>query len=237
MIQEVFLAKYLDSLLQGDRGRSRAVVEEVLQSGLPANRVYADLIWLIMLEIDKLTRADKISPVQEHLAMRINRAIVDQLQNKLPRKCVRNRKVVISSGCTEAGELGAQIIADLFEADGWQVRFIGGGLTNDDILAFINEYAPDILLIYGTTAAEAPAVRRLIDNIRGVNAWPEMKIMLSGGLFDRAEGLWEEIGGDLYAVDAVDALRLAGDEKALAEAQPNRTIKRRRKRQPITADG
>lgn len=235
MVKEIFLAKYLDSLLQGDRGCCRAVVEELLQSGVPANSVYSDLIWPIMVEIDKLDRADKINPVQEHLATRINRTIVNQLQNKLPRRQERRKKVVICSAANEAGELGAQMMADLFESDGWQVRLLGGGLTNDDLLEFINQYCPDILLMYGATAPEAPGIRRLIDTIRGINAWPSMRIMLSGGLFNRAEGLWEEIGGDMFAATVAEALYLAADDEALARARPNRTIKRRRKRQPAAA--
>lgn len=127
-------------------------------------------------------------------------------------------------------ELGAQIMADLFESDGWQVKFLGGGLSNDDILAFINESAPDILLIYGSAPKQAPQVRRLIDTIRAINAWPTMRIMLSGGVFNRAEGLCEEIGADLFAATAVDALRVASDEN-LAEQQPATPSRRRKRRQ------
>ncbi|MHC4309294.1 MAG: hypothetical protein ACYSSN_05070, partial [Planctomycetota bacterium] len=82
------------------------------------------------------------------------------------------------------------------------------GLTNDDILAFVNEYAPDVLLIYGSTPKQAPNVRQLIDTIKDINAWPEMRIMLSGGVFNRAEGLWEEIGADLFASTAFEALQV-----------------------------
>jgi methanogenic corrinoid protein MtbC1 len=99
--------------------------------------------------------------------------------------------------------------ADLFESDGWEVRFLGGGLNNDDILAFINEYSPDVLLIYGSTPKQAPNIRQLIDIIKDVNAWPDMRIMLSGGVFNRAEGLWEEIGADLFASTAFEALQVA----------------------------
>ncbi len=54
-----------------------------------------------------------------------------------------------------------------------------------------------------------------------------MKIMLSGGVFDRAEGLWEEIGADLYAETAAGAISIASDKNPPA---PVRTINRRRKR-------
>lgn len=227
MLNQGTLEKYLEALLKGDRSQSRSVVEETLQSGVTAHSVYLDLIWPVMVEIEKLVRSDKITVIQEHLATRINRTIVDQLQNKLPRRQNREKKVAICCAQDQLQELGAQIMADLFESDGWQVRFVGGGLTNDDILAYINSYAPQLLIIYGAKASQAPDIRALIDTIRSVNAWPHMRIMVSGGLFNRAEGLWEEIGADMFAENAAEALRIAPTEQQFNPE--NRTVKRKKR--------
>lgn len=229
MIKQDTLARYLEPLLRGDRKACRAVIEETLQTGVPANSVYVHVVWPVMEEIDNLLRQDRITPIQEHLATRVNRTIVDQLQNKLPRRPGKNKKVVVCCAPDELQELGAQMITDLFESDGWDVRFLGGGLTNDDILAFINEYAPAILLIYGTAPRQAPEVRRLIDTIKSVNAWPDMRILVSGGLFNRAEGLWQEMEADLYAADPTEALQVASGDAPAAQGE-QRTINRRRKR-------
>lgn len=230
MVKEDVLARYLAPLLRGDRKACRCVIEETLQSGIPANSVYLHLIWPVMAEIERLSRLDKISSVQEHLATRINRTIVDQLQNKLPRRPARNKRVAVTCTRDELQELGAQIIADLFESDGWEVRFLGGGLTNDDIFAYVNQYAPDVLLIYGTTPKQAPDVRRLIDRIRDVNAWPDLRIIVSGGLFNRAEGLWEEIGADGFAATAAQALQVAADDNVVASPD-RKTVNRRKRKQ------
>jgi len=229
MVKEQILARYLEPLLRGDRTACRAAIEEALQTGIPANSVYVHIVWPIMVEIEKLYRKGKISPVQEHLATRINRTIVDQLQNKLPRRPSKEKKIVVSCAPEELQELGAQMLTDLFESDGWEVRFLGGGLTNDDVLSFINDYAPDILLVYGTAPKQAPNVRRLIDTIKSINAWPDMRIMVSGGLFNRAEGLWEEMEADLYAATPTEALHVASNQEEIPRCE-RRTINRRKKR-------
>ncbi len=234
MIKEQTLAKYLKQLLLGDRYACRRVIEEVMQSGVPANSVYLNVIWPIMVEIEKLSREDRITPTQEHLATRINRTIVDQLQNKLPKRENKEKKVTICCAQAELQELGAQMIADLFESDGWEVRFLGGGLSNDDIYAFINNYGPDLLVIYGSTPQQAPSVRLLIDTIKAVNAWPDMRIMVSGGLFARAEGLWEEIGADAFATTPAEALERACGNPEDYVAQ--RTINRRKRRKTTTTE-
>lgn len=230
MIEEKVFEGYLKALLGGDRKQSRSVIERVLQAGIPANSVYVDVIWPVMVEIEKLSRSERIKPVQEHLATRINRTIVDQLQNKLPRRPDKNKKIIVCCAEDELQELGAQMMADLFESDGWEVKFPGGGLNNDDILAFVNEYGPDVLLVYGTEPRQAPQLRRLIDTIKGVAAWPGMRIMVSGGVFGRAEGLWEEIGADLYAETPVQALGEAWKDKSESAEEPCRQG-RRKKRQ------
>jgi methanogenic corrinoid protein MtbC1 len=230
MVKEDVLAHYLEALLHGDRKACRSVIEETLQTGVPANSVYLHLIWPVMGEIERLQRMDRITSVQEHLATRINRTIVDQLQNKLPRRPAKHKKAAICCARDELQELGAQMIADLFESDGWQVRFLGGGLSNDDIFAFINEYAPDVLLVYGTAPKQAPDIRRLMDRVRAVNAWPDMRIIVSGGLFNRAEGLWEEIGADGFAATAAEALQVAADDGQVAHPD-SRTLNRRKRRQ------
>ena len=233
MVNEKVIARYLKSLLTGDRNECRVVIEEVLRSGVPAHQVYMDIIWPIMTEIDKLYREDQIDSAQEAFASRINRTIINQLQNKLPRRANKEKRVVIVTAKSDKAELGGQMMNDLFESDGWETRFLGGTAGNDDIMTFVHGYVPDILLLYGFNGEDAPAVRGLIDTIRGVNAFPEMRIMLSGGVFSRAEGLWEEIGADLYAETAADAVMIAQAPPEKVQA-PTRTIKQRGKSgQPV----
>ncbi|MCK4999307.1 MAG: B12-binding domain-containing protein [Anaerohalosphaera sp.] len=228
MLNKNVLERYLDALLNGDRSQCRTVIEEALQSGVPANSVYMDVIWPVMVEIDGLYRKDIIDSAQEAFATRINRTIVDQLQNKLPRKPKVSKRVVICSESSEQGELGGQMMADLFESSGWDVRFLGGTVSDDDIMGFVHSFKPDALLLYGINAQRAPQTRRLIDTIKKVNAFPEMRILVSGGIFDRADGLWEEIGADCYAATASEAVRVASCNESELK-QPERTINQRKK--------
>lgn len=226
LVKEFVLERYLNAILDGNRIECRSIIEEVMQTGTPANRVYMDVIWPIMIETDRLYRQGQIDSAQEAFASRINRTIVSQLQNKLPRRTSKNKKAIICTASNEKAELGGQMISDLFESDGWETRFLGGSVSKDDITSFLHSFRPNILLIYGIDGKDAPEIRKLIDYIRDINAFPNMRIMLSGGVFSRAEGLWEEIGADMYAETATDAVILANaDPETLPK--PVRTIKQR----------
>ena len=49
---------------------------------------------------------------------------------------------------------------DLAEAHGWQVHFAGGGVPNDEIIGWIGQLEPQVLLVYGTIPSATPMVRR-----------------------------------------------------------------------------
>lgn len=226
---------YMEPLLSGNRGACREVVRNFATTSDPVS-VYHDLIWPAMERVDKLYRQDQINRAVEHMATRINRAIADQLQINLIPRDANGRRILITCADGEPEELGAQMCADLFEAHGWDTYFVGGGIPNDEILTLVGQLRPDILLIFGTRPQGVPGVRALIDLIREVGSNPTMNIMISGGVFNRAEGLWKEINADLFARTAKEAIPIAESAQPRpAEVRlPGAPKKRRRRRRSPT---
>jgi methanogenic corrinoid protein MtbC1 len=209
------IERYIKPLLQGDRADCRAVIEQCFFEGASAMELINELLWPAMELVQSYYRDDRINRSTLNLATRLNRTITDQVCSKLERKPDNGRKVLIFCGADEPEELGGQITADLFEADGWTTRFAGGGVPEDEVLNFIGEFRPNLLVMFGTLPSGVPAVRKLIDYLREVNSCPDMQVMCCGGIYKRAEGLSEEIGADLYAPDGAHAVDIAN-------ASPNR---------------
>src|SRR5207237_791967 len=225
---------YLETLLNGDRGNCRLVLDDALAAGAEAYDLLTHLVWPTMELLQGLYREDRISISSLNLATRLNRQMTDQLCSRLIRKSPNGKTALIFCGDDEPEELGGQICADLFEADGFNVRFAGGGVPEDEVLKLIGEVRPDLLVMFGTLPSGVPAVRKLIDYLREVNSCPEMQIMCCGGIYKRAEGLAEEIGADLYAPDAAEAVSVANanpDRKATVDQQTVGRSRRIRKAQ------
>ena len=147
--------------------------------------------------------------------------------------------MVVTCGEGEGEELGAQIMADLFEAAGWSVWFLGSGVPNDEILEFVGKTRPDILCVYGTQPNGVPEMRRLVDLIRNVGVCEEMQVLVSGGVFNRAEGLADEIRADLFAPTVSDALKVVAEHPVRVPKpdvpEPGRRRKRKKKPETVTA--
>lgn len=220
---------YLEPLLAGDRDHCRKVIEQAMSVGVGARELLTRLIWPTMELLQELYREDRISIANLNLATRVNRTLTDQLTAQLSRQPSNGKKVLIFCGENEPEELGGQLCADLFECDGWTVRFAGGGVPEDEVLELIGEQRPNLLVMYGTLPSGVPAVRKLIDYLREVNSCPEMQVMCCGGIYRRAEGLAEEIGADLYAPDAATAVTEAAANPTVRATVDQQTVGRNRR--------
>jgi len=228
------LERFVDPLLAGRREECRGIIAEALASGTEVRRLYERMMWPAMERVAGLYREDRINVASEHMATRISRSLADQLQTHLERSTANGKRILIACADAEPEELGAQMCADLFEADGWEVYFVGGGVPNDEIMSLAGQLTPHILLVFGTQPEGIPGVRKLIDLIREVGANPTMNIMISGGVFNRADGLWQEVNADLFAATAAEAVRIAASaEPRKPEIRiPGAPKKRRRRRRP-----
>ena len=220
---------YITPLLAGERDVCRKYIDAALQRGTSAADLLNNLIWPVMEHIQMLYREDQISVSALNMATRLNRSIADQICAKLSRKAANDRKVLIFCGDDEPEELGGQICADLFESEGYTVRFAGGGVPEDEVLKLVGEFRPDLLVMFGTLPSGVPAVRKLIDYLREVNSCPEMQVMCCGGIYRRAEGLAEEIGADLYAPDGAAALTAAAEHPTRKATVDQQTVGRTRR--------
>jgi methanogenic corrinoid protein MtbC1 len=224
------LAKsYFEPLIAGDRNACRLVVDQALNVGITPYDLLTQLVWPTMELLQSLYRDDRITISQLNMATRLNRTLTDQICARLSRGEAKNKKVLIFCGDDEPEELGGQICADLFDADGWTVRFAGGGVPEDEVLNLIGEFRPDLVVMFGTLPSGVPAVRKLIDYLREVNSCPEMQVMCCGGIYKRAEGLSEEIGADLYAPDAGEAVKVADTHPARKATVDQQTVGRMRR--------
>jgi methanogenic corrinoid protein MtbC1 len=220
---------YLEPLLNGDRTACRTVIDNALAKGISPYDLLTQLVWPTMERVQSLYRDDRITTTNLNLATRLNRTLTDQLTARLERNDPNGRKALIFCGNAEPEELGGQLCADLFEVNGWTVRFAGGGVPDDEVLKLIGDERPDLLVMFGTLPSGVPAVRKLIDYLREVNSCPSMQVMCCGGIYKRAEGLADEIGADLYAPDAAEAVDIANGNRTKKATVDQQTVGRTRR--------
>jgi methanogenic corrinoid protein MtbC1 len=231
MNHELVIERLFQALITGDRVTSRQIVNEI-QSDLTPEALTTTIFWPTLEMVNTLFRNDQLTTLAHHYATRMLRMMVDQAQAQYTQHARRGKKIVMFSGPGEADELAGQLVADMVEANGYEMFFGGGGIANDEILSEIGEQRPDILLMFASAPSDAPNIRQLIDTIRGVNACPNMQIVVGGGVFNRAPGLAEEIGADLWATSPQQLVETLANNTSRRATAEQRTVGRNRKVAP-----
>ncbi len=229
MRQELLVERFFETLISGDRPAAREVVQEALNAGNTADALITDLFWPTYELVERLYRSDQLTKLSHHLASRLLRVLVDQNASRLVLRPRSGRNVLAFCGPRDSDELGAQMAVDILEQRGYRVSFAGGGIANDEILSMVHDAKPDTLLMFASGANDLPNIRALIDTLREIAACPNLQIVVGGGVFNRADGLAEEIGADLWAKDPLDLVEAMAAEPERRAAEDQRTVGRKRK--------
>lgn len=218
------IERFFETLITGSRPNARAMIAELSAQGFTSERLITELFWPTYELIDRLYRADQLGTLAHHTATRLLRVLVDQNSIALSKAAPRGRSVMAFCGPTEADEMGAQMAVDLLEASGFEVTFGGGGIASDEVLGQVNQTRPDVLLMFASAPGDLPGIRELIDTIRTIDAAPDVQIAVGAGVFNRAEGLAEEIGADLWASSPLEMAAVLIAEPARRASPEQRSV-------------
>jgi len=229
MRREAILERFFTGLISGNRPATRAIVDELLQADCPAEKIMNQLFWPTLEHIQALYRNDQLSDLAHHYATRLLRSLADQMQLRLEQADRNNKKVLVICGPEESEELGSHMTADMLEAAGFDVYFAGGGIANDELVEQIGQINADILVVFGVIPSTVPFTRLLIDRMHEIGVCPDVQIAVGGGVFNRAEGLAEEIGADLWAQSPAELVEMVLSEPSKRMDSKQRTVGRKRR--------
>lgn len=227
--QQILVERFFETLISGDRRAARSIVDQCFAAEVEAEQIIERLIWPTYEHIETQYRSDTLSRLSHHYATRLLRMIVDQVQLRLEQRETLHQRVLVVCGPDEPNELAGQMTADLLEAAGYDVYFAGGGVAKDEIISQLGELDPQTLVMFSSVPSDLPNMRVMIDEIHDQGLSPRVQIVVGGGVFNRADGLAEEIGADLWAktpLELVQELTENGERRA---DEDQRTVGRRRR--------
>lgn len=218
------------ALTCGDRMETRRCVRESLdQQNSRGEAVIETLLWPALCRVQQLYREDQLSKLAYHYTTRLLAQSIHQIQPRLSTRNVNGLSVLLVAGNNFGDELAGQLACDMLEAGGYEVMYCGGGVANDEIVAELSEREIDRLVIFGTDPRTLPFTRQLIDRLHDIGACPTLQIIVGGGVFNRAPGLAEEIGADVWTEDPlelVDVMLECPDDRM---TDNQRTVGRKRR--------
>ncbi len=202
--------EYLGYLLKGDRRSAMNIVMSLYHSGTQIKDIYLNLFQPVMLETGLLWQTGKITVAHEHFVTAATQLIMSQLYPFLFNSTnATNKNIVVSCVANELHEIGARMVADFFEMEGWDSYYYGANTPVDSILRALVNHNAQVLAISATMTYNLKDVENLIFKVRQSPDFENVKIIVGGYPFKIAKDLWKEIGADGFAEDAAGAITLA----------------------------
>ena len=201
---------YLEALLRGDRhSASRMILDAVEKGGLPVKDIYTQVFQRSQREIGRLWQTNQISVAQEHYHTAATQMVMSQLYPYIFSSEKNGHRLVATCVGGELHEIGARMLADFFEMDGWDTYFLGANTPIQSVLSTLREKQPDILAISATMTFHVDRVADLVSAVRQAGLDGRTKLMVGGYPFNIVTSLWKSVGGDAGALDARQALQMA----------------------------
>lgn len=202
--------EYLQLLLNGNRsGAVRLILHEV-EGGRSIKDIYLNVFQATQYRIGKLWQTNRITVAQEHFVTAATQYAMSHLYPYIFKEKPGHRKLVSTCIQGELHELGARMVTDFFEIEGWDTNYLGANTPSGSIVSYINEQRPQLVAISATLMTNVAAVSDLIADIRNStqhNYQPQ--IMVGGYPFRAVPDLWKQVGADAFAANAGEAINVA----------------------------
>ncbi|MEO8520397.1 MAG: cobalamin-dependent protein [Acidobacteriota bacterium] len=202
--------RFVGAILSGERRSALAVALETLEAGVPIPDLYADVFQASLYDIGRRWEKNLITVAQEHMATAVTQYVMAHVFEHIPVPAARRGMAVITGVPGELHHVGAMMVADMLEAHGWQVQFLGSNLPVSSIVSTVSEARPSLLGVSVTMRDNLPQVAELIAGAK--QAVGALRVVVGGAAF-RAAG-WTDTGADDYAADVRGAIALLCEDPA-----------------------
>lgn len=201
--------QYLRALLRGERQLASRLVLDAVEEGVSVKDIYLAVFQPAQREVGRLWQINEISVAQEHYCTAATQLIMSLLYPKLFAGERTGPTLVMTSVAGELHEIGARMVADFFEMEGWNTFYTGANTPRDSVIQTLVQQRAAVLGVSATIASHVDAVEALV---RGVREHPEcgaVRILVGGYPFNQVPDLWRKVGADGYGRDAQEAISQA----------------------------
>lgn len=201
---------FLSALQAGGAAPASDVVDELMRSGVSLREIYVAVLQPSLQEIGRLWQLNRISVADEHYLTAGIQLVIARLSPKLFASAPTRQTVVIACVPGELHEIGARMVADLLQLEGFDSHFLGASTPVRDLVSFLSARRASVLGLSSTISSHLAQAELIVEAVRADPQTRRVKIVVGGAPFARVAGLWQTVGADAVALDAHHAVDVVG---------------------------
>jgi MerR family transcriptional regulator, light-induced transcriptional regulator len=199
--------RYLSALLRYDRHSASTLILKAVENKVSIREIYCHVFEPCQYEIGRLWQSNVVTVAQEHYCTASTQFIMSQLYPYIFRSDRTSRGTIVGACVSgELHEIGARMLCDLLEMEGWNTIYLGANVPTAGIVDILRDNRSDILALSASMTFHIPAVREVIAAVRLASS--ETRILVGGYAFKIAPNLWRDVGADYCTNAAADAVSL-----------------------------
>lgn len=194
-MQQIFTAL----LLHGDHKGCLKLVEQSVTTLAAVQVFYEHVAKYALYTVGVLWERNELSVAEEHLSTAIVGRVMSALYSRFVGTPQTKGTAIVSACPNEFHEVGARMVADILEFDGWDVTYLGANVPMEELLHLVKKQQPFMLALSVATLFNLEKARDVIAAVRAVPELANIRILTGGLAFGGAPRLWQEFGADGYA--------------------------------------
>lgn len=196
---------------RGEAG-SLAFVDALLDGGVTAEAVYLDLLAPAARRLGAMWEADACDFVEVTVALgrlqRVLRSLSRIFVEDPSAQDGRAGRALLACMPGEQHTLGMFMVAEFFVRAGWSVN-VGPPLAEGDLLDMLKREPYDLVGFSLSCDTSLSQARRQIELVRARSVNRGVRVIIGGRIVNERPELVEKLGADAFAMDALQAPRVA----------------------------
>jgi methanogenic corrinoid protein MtbC1 len=180
-VTEPIYDAYLAALLAGDRAGCSIIVQELNKADIPIKDLYLNLFQRSLYRTGELWEHHKVSVSVEHLATAITERLLTLVEPRIFSGQYREHSIIVACVADEYHQLGARMVADLFELHGWRGYFLGANTPVQDLITMIDQKKPALIALSLSIYSNVPELIKALDAVRA--KYPDLPVLVGGQAF------------------------------------------------------
>jgi len=180
-IKEKTYQNFFSHLIKGSRLECADIAVNEFKRNVPVKHIYIQLFERALYKVGRLWEFNKISVATEHMCTATTEFLMNLLYNDIISKNRLDKKVIVSSVENELHQVGAKMVADIYEINGWNSFFLGANTPLNELIRFAGEIRPDNIALSLSVYFHMEYLEKMIVSI--MDAFPGTKIIVGGQAF------------------------------------------------------
>lgn len=175
-IKQSYFLDFYNNLVEGNKEKCSEIVKILLDEGIDLKEIYVEVFQKALYRIGKLWDHNEISIPEEHMATQIVEALINKYAPSSP--VSSKNKAVVTCIDKEFHEIGAKMVANIFEVNGWKTYYLGASVPLKELLKFVKQSDPEIIALSWSLYLNLARFLEVVDNL--TKLFPTLKILVGG---------------------------------------------------------